>query len=94
MLCQPSPKPNLRYSDIGNNIKVSSTKIGSKGDSLINYELLGISHSKNFMEDRRKRGKSHFYKKISDIGNNSEIFFAQNKVAQSNEVSKGSSPSE
>ena len=60
---------NHRYSD--KNTKVSTSKLGSREDSLINYELLGLSNSKNFMGDRRKKGKSSFYKKITDASNNS-----------------------
>lgn len=64
---------NYRYGDKNQsqNSKASSTKLGSREDSLINYELLAMSHSKNFIGDRRKRGKSSFYKKIADISNNS-----------------------
>lgn len=59
--------------------KVSTSKLSSKEDSLVNYELMGISQSKNFIGDRRKRGKSSFHKKIMDM-NNSELFFMQSKV--------------
>jgi hypothetical protein len=54
---------------------------------------LGLSQSKNFIGDRRKRGKSSFHKKIVDM-NNSEVFFMQSKVPTTKEVSKASSPSE
>ena len=50
---------------------MSSSKLASREESLINYELLGLSHSKNFMGDRRKKGRSSFYKKVSDAPMNS-----------------------
>lgn len=44
-------------------------------DDLINYELLGISSSKN-ISDQRKKGRSSYYnKKIIDIGS-SEWFLS------------------
>ena len=60
---------NQRYRD--KNTKMSSSKLASREESLINYELLGLSHSKNFMGDRRKKGRSSFYKKVSDAPMNS-----------------------
>lgn len=82
---------NMRYSD--KKAKMSSSKIGSREDCFLNYELLGLSHSKNFLADRRKKGKSSYYKKITDVSNNSEAFFSQQKVPTTKEVSKGSSHS-
>lgn len=57
----------------------SKDQIKSKEESLINIELLGLSSSKNFIGDRRKKGKSSFYKKAPDLSNHSDIFLGLNQ---------------
>lgn len=47
----------------------NNSKQVSREDSLINYDLLVMSNSKNFIAEKRKRGKSGFQKKITDVGN-------------------------
>ena len=77
-----------RYSDT-NSKRQSVSKLGVKPDSLINYELLGLSNSKNFMADRRKKGKSSFFnnnhKKVYDLSfsNNSSALLSQHKMPTS-----------
>lgn len=54
---------------------------------------MGLSHSKNFLADRRKKGKSSYYKKVADVSNNSEAFFSQLAPSQK-DMNKMSCPSE
>lgn len=59
--------------------RVCKTKKAEREHSLINYELMVISQSKDFRFNASKRGKSNFARKIADIGDGSEMFLHQNE---------------